>query len=74
MITSKDQVHTALKVYEDLRKERCEWAVHTAAYALTFCQTCAQLFISENGRGLHVADGEEQKARDLIFKSANKAG
>ena len=44
-ITSKDQVHKALRVYQAIRKPRTDWAVITA---------------SANSKALHVKDRDER--------------
>nr|XP_018264242.1 salicylate hydroxylase [Kwoniella dejecticola CBS 10117]OBR86400.1 salicylate hydroxylase [Kwoniella dejecticola CBS 10117] len=58
-IQSKDEIHRALLVYQNLRKSRADWAVLTAA---------------ANGKGLHLAKGSAQEARDLAFRTAKKEG
>ena len=57
MIESKEQINTALKVYELVRKERAEIVQASAA---------------ETRRVLHLHDGEEQKRRDDMIRNVAK--
>jgi salicylate hydroxylase len=59
MIDSKEQINTALKVYELVRKERAE-AVQTSS--------------DQTRRALHLHDGKEQEDRDEMIRNAAKGG
>ncbi|KAM0746746.1 FAD/NAD(P)-binding domain-containing protein [Meredithblackwellia eburnea MCA 4105] len=58
-LTSKADIHRGLLVYQHARKSRAEDCVAQAA---------------ENGRGLHIGDGEAQEARDRAFKESAATG
>ena len=58
-LTDKSQIPAVLRVYQRIRKPRTDWAVAMAA---------------ENGRGLHVGQGDEQKRRDEVFKAQKGHG
>jgi salicylate hydroxylase len=57
MIDSKDQINTALKVYELVRKERAETVQTTAI---------------QTRQALHLHDGKEQQDRDDMIRNASK--
>jgi salicylate hydroxylase len=59
MIDSKEQINTALKVYELVRKERAE---------------TVQVSAVQTRRVLHLHDGKEQEDRDEIIRNAVKGG
>jgi salicylate hydroxylase len=59
MINNKDQINTALKVYELVRKERAETVQASAA---------------QTRRVLHFHDGKEQEERDELIRNAAKGG
>lgn len=59
MIDNKEQINTALKVYELIRKERAE-TVQAAAV--------------QTRRVLHLHDGKEQQDRDQMIRNAAKGG
>ncbi|CAF1435925.1 unnamed protein product [Rotaria magnacalcarata] len=59
MIESKDQIKTALQVYELVRKERAE-TVQTSA--------------TQTRQVLHLHDGQEQLERDNIIRNSSKGG
>jgi salicylate hydroxylase len=58
MIDSKDQINTALKVYELVRKERAE---------------TVQASATQTRQALHLHDGKEQQDRDYMICNASKA-
>ncbi|KAJ7653939.1 salicylate hydroxylase [Mycena polygramma] len=58
-LANKNEVHTGLLVYERLRKARAEHLVEEAA---------------ASGRALHLADPEEQAARDEAFRKVKDGG
>ena len=55
--TSAESINKALRVYEQLRKERAETLVELAA---------------ASGRSMHLGDGEAKKQRDEQFKALNE--
>jgi salicylate hydroxylase len=59
MIDSKEQINTALKVYELVRKERAE---------------TVQVSAIQTRQALHLHDGKEQEDRDEIIRNAAKGG
>lgn len=58
-INDVKDINKALRVYQELRKPRADWAVREAA---------------NNGKGLHLSSGRSQEERDKLFKSASKMG
>ncbi|UZJ55562.1 hypothetical protein CBS101457_004882 [Exobasidium rhododendri] len=58
-VEEEGDIEKALRIYQELRKPRADWAVATAA---------------SNGKGLHLGAGDSKDARDKAFRSANKNG
>lgn len=58
-LIDKSEIHTALKIYEEVRKERGEKIQNSA---------------SVTRHSLHLPDGKEQRARDEAIAKAGKTG